>query len=267
MSGVSGEDGPSARLMEIAALVRKHGYVANEDLARTFNVAVQTIRRDIRRLADAGEVVRHHGGASAPSSVENIAYSERQILNHREKEAIGRRAAAEIPDGASLFINIGTTTEAFARSLIGRRGLRVITNNLHVASLLAGGDGCRVVVAGGAVRVRDGGILGLAAQSMLEQYRADYGVIGISGVDDDGTLLDFDPEEILASQTIRRHSRRVFLLADHTKFARRPLVRAGHINEATAFFTDAPPPAGIRDMLAASGVGLHVVDTNVRKRT
>ncbi|WP_173577622.1 DeoR/GlpR family DNA-binding transcription regulator [Acetobacter fallax] len=256
-----------SRQQAIAATVRKHGYVANEDLAQLFDVAVQTIRRDIRALDGAGEVVRHHGGASAPSSVENIAYAQRQILNRREKDAIGHCAADAIPDGASLFINIGTTTEAFARSLAGHRGLQVITNNLHVASLLAGGPDCRVVVTGGTVRVRDGGILGPDSLTMLGRYRADYGVIGISGIDEDGTLLDFDSDEIRASEQIRNNSRQIFLLADHTKFGRRPLVRAGHISEVSAFFTDCQPSPAICDVLAAAGVALHVAIPDVRKRT
>ncbi|MBB3881807.1 DeoR/GlpR family DNA-binding transcription regulator [Acetobacter oeni] len=257
----------ASRHRAIAVMVRKHGYVSNEELARVFDVAVQTIRRDIRGLDAAGEVVRHHGGASGPSSVENIAYSQRQILNRREKEAIGRSAAAAIPDGASLFVNIGTTTEAFARSLGGHHGLQVITNNLHVASLLAGGPDCRVVVTGGTVRVRDGGILGPDSLTMLGQYRADYGVIGISGIDEDGTLLDFDSDEIRASAQIRSNSRKVFLLADHAKFGRRPLVRAGHISEVSAFFTDRMPSAAICDVLSAAGVALHVAAPDVRKRT
>ncbi|NHN87245.1 DeoR/GlpR family DNA-binding transcription regulator [Acetobacter conturbans] len=255
------------RQQAIIAAVRRQGYVANEDLARLFDVAVQTIRRDIRTLDAAGEVIRHHGGASAPSSVENIAYSQRQIRNRREKDAIGELAAAAIPDGASLFVNIGTTTEAFARALAAHKGLQVITNNLHVASLLAGSEDCRVVVTGGTVRMRDGGILGPDSLSMLERYRADYGVIGISGIDEDGTLLDYDQEEIRASELIRANSRKVFLLADHTKFGRRPLVRAGNIAGVSAFFTDRTPPQSICDMLEENGVELVIANADVRKRT
>ncbi|MBV1838343.1 DeoR/GlpR family DNA-binding transcription regulator [Acetobacter estunensis] len=255
------------RHQAIIAAVRKQGYASHEELARHFDVAVQTIRRDIRILDAAGDVVRHHGGASAPSSVENIAYSQRQIHTRREKEAIGASAARAVPDGASLFINIGTTTEAFARALSGHRGLQVITNNLHVASLLAGGADCRVVVTGGTVRMRDGGILGPDSLEMLARYRADYGVIGISGIDGDGTLLDYDQEEIRASELIRANSRKVFLLADHTKFGRRPLVRAGSIVGVDVFFTDRRPPEPICDLLAEHGVELVIADMNVRKRT
>ncbi|MFT8718735.1 DeoR/GlpR family DNA-binding transcription regulator [Acetobacter sp.] len=256
-----------ARHQTIIDTVRRQGYVSNEELARLFDVAVQTIRRDIRTLDSLGEVIRHHGGVSAPSSVENIAYSQRQIRNRREKEAIGETAAAAIPDGASLFVNIGTTTEAFARALADHKGLQVITNNLHVASLLAGSEDCRVVVTGGTVRMRDGGILGSESLAMLGRYRADYGVIGISGIEEDGTLLDYDQEEIRASELIRENSRKVFLLADHTKFGRRPLVHAGNIAGVSAFFTDRMPPPAIRERLDEHGIELVIAGRDVRKRT
>ncbi|WP_010666711.1 DeoR family transcriptional regulator [Acetobacter aceti] len=267
--GDVGGDGSrtQARHQAIIATVKRQGYASNEELARLFDVAVQTIRRDIRTLDAAGEVLRHHGGASAPSSVENIAYPQRQIRNRSEKDAIGELAAAAIPDGASLFVNIGTTTEAFARALASHKGLQVITNNLHVATLLAGSEDCRVVVTGGTVRVRDGGILGPDSLTMLSRYRADYGVIGISGIDEDGTLLDYDAEEIRASELIRANSRKIFLLADHTKFGRRPLMNAGSIDGVTAFFTDRTPPAPICEMLAAHDVALVLVGDDVRKRT
>ncbi|MDG6093986.1 DeoR family transcriptional regulator [Acetobacter sp. AN02] len=254
------------RHQAIISEVCRRGYASHEDLARLSGVAVQTIRRDVRTLADAGLLIRHHGGAAAPSSVENIDYYDRKILDRSKKEAIGACAAAAIPDGASLFVNIGTTTEAFARALSGHARLRVITNNLHVASVLARDPECRVVVAGGTVRVRDGGILGPAALEVLEGYRADYGVVGISGIDEDGTLLDFDADEVRCARTIMRNSRHVFLLADHTKFSRRPLVRAGHISQVSAFFTDRPPPLPVREILEKSGVALHIAP-DVRKRT
>ncbi len=246
------------RRFRILKLVQQHGYATSEDLARELNVTVQTVRRDVNTMAAQGLLARHHGGASSLSPSENISYSDRQILNLREKEAIGRDAAQAIPNGASLFINIGTTTEAFAQSLRTHKALRVITNNIHVATLLAPAPECSLIITGGHVRLRDGGIVGPTAAAMIEQYRADFGVIGISGIDEDGTLLDFDADEINAAQAILRNARTVFLLADHTKFRRRPMARVGHITQVNAFYTDQPPPAGIRALLKEHDVKLHI---------
>jgi DeoR family glycerol-3-phosphate regulon repressor len=108
------------------------------------------------------------------------------------------------------------------------------------------------------VRGRDGGVVGPAATEMIDQYRVDYGIIGISGIDEDGALLDFDQDEIRAAQAIIRNARRTFLVADHAKFARRPMLRMGWISEVSALFTDLPPPEGIRAILEAGNVALHV---------
>ncbi|MFT9399065.1 DeoR/GlpR family DNA-binding transcription regulator [Acetobacter sp.] len=249
------------RRAQILQLVQQQGYAANEDLAKALHVTVQTVRRDVNSMAAEGLIARHHGGASALSSNENIAYSERQILNPKAKDAIGHAAANVIPDGASLFINIGTTTEAFARSLRNHRALRVITNNIHVASLLAPAPECTLIITGGTVRLRDGGIVGPAAAAMIEQYRADYGVIGISGIDEDGTLLDFDADEINAAQAIIRNSRTTILLADHTKLKRRPMARVGHLSEINSFYTDQPLPTALAKIVTEAGVDLHVIQS------
>ncbi|GEL01478.1 DeoR family transcriptional regulator [Swaminathania salitolerans] len=234
--------------------------MSNEDLAQTLGVTVQTIRRDLTHLADAGLLARYHGGASPSSSVENIAYTERRGLHSRAKDAIGAVAARLIPDGASLFINIGTTTEAFARALTGHRDLHVITNNLHVAAAFAGRRDFRTVIAGGLVRPQDGGIVGAGATESLSGFRAEFGVIGISGIEEDGTLLDFDLDEIQCARAIMRHARRVVLLADHTKFSRHPVGRVGDLSNIHDFVTDRLPQPEFCARLEAANVTLHIPD-------
>ncbi|MBS1069338.1 DeoR/GlpR family DNA-binding transcription regulator [Gluconobacter cerinus] len=250
------------RQEQIIRLVRSRGYVSNEDMAQQFDVAVQTIRRDIGFLAEQGLLTRHHGGATPNSTIENIAYNERQILNLKAKDAIGHCAASLIPDRSSLFINIGTTTEAFARSLGGHRDLRVVTNNLHVASLISGRPDFRTVITAGELRPKDGAILGSAAIETLDSFRTEFGVIGISGIADDGTLLDFDLNEIQCARTIIRNSRRVLLLADHTKFSRQPMGRVGGLADIDDLITDRPVSDAFQALLDAANVTLHIAQTS-----
>jgi DeoR family glycerol-3-phosphate regulon repressor len=245
----------------ILALVRRHGFVSIEALAQQLGVTPQTIRRDINELCSSAQLQRYHGGAGLPSSVENLAYSTRQVLCLEEKARIARAVAQEIPDHASLFINIGTTTEAVAQALMDHAGLRIITNNLNVASITSRNPEFEVIIAGGLVRSRDQGIVGEAAIDTIHQFKVDFGIIGISGIDADGTLLDFDYREVRVAQAIMANSRQVFLVADHTKFGRSPMVRLGHLSQLSAFFTDAPPPAVIRKLLADAGIALHVAET------
>src|SRR5688572_11194172 len=127
----------AARRADIVELVRRQGFVSTDALAQRFAVTPQTIRRDINALCEEAVLQRHHGGAALASSVENLAYPERQVLCIAEKRRLAALLASDIPDHASLFLNIGTTTEEVAKALLRHRGLRVITNNLHVAALLS----------------------------------------------------------------------------------------------------------------------------------
>lgn len=246
------------RRADIVELARRQGFVSVEALAHRFGVTPQTVRRDINALCAQAVLQRHHGGAALASSVENLAYPDRQVLCVEEKRRIARLVARHIPDHASLFLNIGTTAEAVARALLQHRGLHVITNNLHVAAILSPKSDFQVIVAGGVVRARDQGIVGEAAIDLIRQFRVDYGVIGISGIDLDGTLLDFDYQEVRVAQAIIANSRQVYLAADHTKFGRNALVRLGGIEEIDALFTDAPPPAALQRRLEQGEVTLHV---------
>jgi DeoR family glycerol-3-phosphate regulon repressor len=245
----------------VLATVHDLGTVTVEALAERFGVTLQTVRRDVKLLADAGLLARFHGGVRLPSSTtENIAYRQRQQLNDAAKRRIAAAVAAAVPEGASLFLNIGTTTESVARALLRHRGLRVITNNLNVAAILSDNPDCEVIVAGGLVRSRDRGIIGETTVEFIAQFRVDIGLIGISGIEDDGTLRDFDVREVKVAQAIIRASRQVWLAADHSKFNRPAMVEVGRLGQVDRLFTDRAPPPAFDPLLAEAGVACTVAD-------
>jgi len=250
--------GLNARQRQILELARANGTVVIDELAERFEVTPQTIRRDINQLCEDHLLERHHGGAGLPLGAENIGYEIRQVAFSEEKRAIGAAVAQDIPDRASLFINIGTTTEAVARALAAREGLKVITNNLNVARLLGPRSDFEVIVAGGVVRPTDLAVIGASAVDMINQFKVDYAVIGISGIDPDGSLLDFDYREVRVAQAIMRNARQTFLVADHTKIGRNALVRLGHVSQLAAFYTDQEPAESLRATLARADVRLCV---------
>jgi DeoR family transcriptional regulator, glycerol-3-phosphate regulon repressor len=246
----------AARREAIVQQVEERGFITVAALVKHFDVTPQTIRRDVNALDAEGLVSRFHGGAGPASSSQNVGYRLRKVLHLDEKRCIAQEVAARIPAGASLFINIGTTNEEVARALVKHSGLRVVTNNLHVASILLGAVDCEVTIAGGLVRNSDGGIVGEATIDLMNQFKVDYGIIGISGIDVDGALLDYDYREVRVAQTIMHNARRVFLAADHSKFGRPAMVRLSSITEVSAFFTDRAPPGAIQKLLSDSGVEL-----------
>ena len=226
------------RLPEILEIARETGKVAVEDLAAHFGVTVQTIRRDLSELAEDGRLDRVHGGAVLPSGITNLGYEERRSLNQPAKRAMARVCANDIPAGACVFLNIGTSTEAVARELLHHRDLMVVTNNMNVASILAPNIACEIIMAGGVLRRADGGLVGSLTTRMIAQFKFDYAVIGCSALDQDGDVLDFDFQEVTVSQTIIAQARQTFLVADHSKFQRHAPVRITSLAKIDRFYTD-----------------------------
>lgn len=250
---------PNPRQLTLLAAVQAQGSVTVEQLADKLGVTLQTVRRDVQRLANEGLLARFHGGVRVPSStIENIEYQQRENLNAEGKSRIARAVAAVVPNDCSLIINIGTTTEAIARALLRHSGLRVITNNLNVATILSANPRSEVIVVGGAVRGRDQGIVGEAAVDFIRQFKVDIALIGISGIETDGSLRDYDYREVKVSQTIIAHAREVWLAADISKFKRQAMVEVAKLSQIDRLFTDAPPPEPFPALLAEAQVRYDV---------
>jgi DeoR family transcriptional regulator, glycerol-3-phosphate regulon repressor len=248
----------SPRQQQILVLARASGNVGVDDLSAHFDVTPQTIRKDLNELCDARHLTRTHGGAMLSSGVENVAYESRRQIAAPEKQLIGRKAAALIPNNCSLFINIGTTTEEVARALVHHEGLLVITNNIHVATILSPVPKIEVIVVGGMVRKADGGIVGESAVDTIKQFKVDHAVMGVSAIDEDGALLDFDYREVRAAQAIIGNSRHVILVADNMKFMRSAPVRIGHMSDINVFVTDRLPPETVVELCAHKGVTIEL---------
>lgn len=247
------------RQQQIVEIAKQIGRVTVDDLAARFEVTPQTIRKDLNDLCGQRVLTRTHGGAILSSGVENVAYDARRVLAQAEKAKIGQYAAGLIPNNSSLLVNIGTTTEEVARHLVHHEGLLVITNNIQVAAILTPSPRIDVIIAGGMVRRSDGGIVGESAIEFISQFKVDRAVIGVSAIDDDGSLLDFDYREVLAARAIIKNARHVILVADAMKFTRTAPVRIGHISQVDCFVTDRPPPESIADICMHAGVALEIV--------
>ncbi|TLP43467.1 DeoR/GlpR transcriptional regulator [Cohaesibacter sp. CAU 1516] len=236
------------RHSDIMELAKRDGRVDVDGLAAHFDVTPQTIRKDLNVLCDHDLLERVHGGAIYKSGVSNYAYTARRSHAAAEKAAIGKAAAQLIPDNASLILNIGTTTEQVAEALVRHDGLMVITNNINVANILHNGSNAEVVVAGGMLRKSDGGLVGEATIDFIKQFKVDFAVIGVSSIDSDGSLLDYDYREVRIAQAILQHARKRILVSDSMKFERNAPVRIGHLADIDYFVTDRMPSEAIQTL-------------------
>ncbi len=248
----------SPRQNKILALAGKNGRVDVDDLSAAFNVSPQTIRKDLNLLCDRQLLQRIHGGAVVGSGIENVSYEARRLLAPDAKLAIGKRGAELIPDNSSLLINIGTTTEQVAHALKDHRGLLVITNNVNAVEIMKDFLGVELIIAGGQVRRSDGGIVGGAAVDFIRQFKVDYAVIGVSAIDEDGSLLDYDFREVRVAKAIIENARHVILVADSMKFERNAPIRIGHISKIDTIVIDSEPPQKFQAICREHGISMVI---------
>jgi len=233
------------RLPEILDIARSEGRVTVDGLATRFGVTAQTIRRDLAELDESGKLERVHGGAILRSGTVNIGYQERAALHAEEKRAIARACADAVPEGASVFLAIGTTTEAVARELRRHAGLMVVTNNMNAANILAENPDCQVIVTGGTLRRSDGGLTGPLTETAIRQFKVDIAVIGCSALDAEGDMLDYDVQEVGVSRALIAQARKAWLVMDHSKLSRTAPARIESLAVLDTLFTDRPLPAAL----------------------
>jgi DeoR/GlpR family transcriptional regulator of sugar metabolism len=248
----------------LLAMVGARGHMRIDELASRLGVSPQTVRRDIRKLSDGGFLSRFHGGAAQPSSVINVALEQRQATHVAAKRAIATAIAARITDRSTVFLASGTTVECAARALDARNELRIVTTSLRVAGFLYARRDFEVMVPGGRLRPQNAGIVGPLAEEFLRGFRADTLVMSAGAVDPDGTLLEYDVNEVAVMRIMMANAKQVLLAVDHAKFHASASVRLAGTAEVDALFTDEPPPAPLAALLAQQQVEVRVVPTDPR---
>lgn len=247
------------RREKIIALTRQQKNVSVEALVEKLGVSAQTVRRDINHLCDDNLLRRRHGGAERFERPLNVPYDLRAATNSRAKSAIGRAAAEMVPDGATVFISIGSTLMTIAEALRAKTRLTVVTNNLNVAMALSDEATNRIILPGGEMRLRDRDILGEQVVKMFASYRAEFGFFGVAGVADDGELLDFHTSEVQVREQIRMNSRTSVLTLDSTKFGRAAPAVGGNIADVDRIILDKRPDGEFAHILDGLKEKLQIV--------
>lgn len=231
----------SERQQEILALVRSDGVQQIDALARRYGLTAQSIRRDINGLCALGLARRIHGGVALPVLPHNTPVLARSRLNVESKRRIAARVAADIPDGATVFLGIGTTVYFTAEALQGHANLRVVTNNLDVAVMLGGVPGLELHVTGGLWRSNDHDVVGLEAVRFFEKFRATHAVVGAGALHPTSGVLDFSYEEGQITNAIIQNAHYRYLAADVTKWSSAAAVRVAPFSAFSCLVTDRLP--------------------------
>ncbi len=234
----------------IQQVVQERGGVSVGALAEMLGVSMQTIRRDLDILCDAQGLRRAHGRIELAEDRLNTPFDQRAGTNLVGKRAIAEVTAAQIPDGATLFISIGSTVLSVARALRRRKELTVITNNLSAAMTLSEELSNRIIVPGGEIRLPDRDFVGEEVVDFFARYRAEFAIFGTAGIDPEGGLLEFHQSEVRATEQMRRNAQSSVLVIDHSKFGRLAPAAGCHLSEIDTVICDRAPGAGFSELVA-----------------
>ena len=256
------------RQRDILTLAEEEGYVSVEGLAKTFEVTQQTIRSDINNFCDQDLLVRAHGGAFF-SKAHDYAYKSRKTLASNEKKDIADAVANIIPNSSSIVLgNIysaksGTTIEQVAQSLYAHKDLKVITNNINIVNIFTELNNAEIWLAGGKIRNPDSAVMGSDTADFIKQFKVDYAVVGVSAIDNEGALMDFDYEDVLVSKAIFNHCRKLILVADNFKFDSTAPMLLGNISEIDILVTNFEPPSEIIEICKSNKIEIIVASSTI----
>lgn len=243
---------------KLLQLVNDKGYYTVEELAEMLDVSTQTIRRDIKKLSEDRLVIRHHGGASSPATKTNLDYEVRRVSETEQKNAIAKRVAERIPDNSTVFITIGTTAEVIASHLLNKNNLQIITNSLRVANVLHSNKTFDVLIPSGKIKAFNGGIVGTEALDFVSNFRFDFLITSAGSIDIDGTLLEYDLNETLITQTVMKSARNVMVALDSSKFIPKGSIELGPISMASCLYTDAPISKELETIVLNGGTQIEI---------
>jgi DeoR family transcriptional regulator, glycerol-3-phosphate regulon repressor len=249
----------SKRHGEILSILGSEGTVSVLDLAERLQVSAETVRRDLRPLAERGAVVKMHGAVGLARWVGEAPFERRMRENAEAKQKIARAMAATIRSGQTVSIDTGTTTSFLARALVQHERLTVVTNSTDIARTLSGRGGTKVLLTGGSVNGDSGAVLGHDAIAFVRRVRVDHAVISAGAISADG-IMDFEPDEAAFAREVLATGRRRVVISDSSKFGRSALVKVCALDEVHELFTDAVPEAAMSGFLAQSGIKLRQTD-------
>lgn len=245
----------AGRHERICQMIAARGECSVEELAAALGVSGMTVRRDLQALAAAGKVIRTHGGAAMAERISfEFDFLSRVKEQQPAKEAIAATAARLVEEGESVLLDSGTTTLALSRALRGKKGLRIITTSLPIASQLQYDQEISVLLLGGYVRPGSPDLAGGLTEANLETLCADLAFVGADGIDARGAVYNQSPEVARMLAKMVAAARRVYVVADHSKLGRTALCRFGHLKDCAGLVTDAAADRSLVAKLERAGV-------------
>lgn len=229
-------------------------------LAKTLGVSDETIRRNIKTLQASGLVKKVHGGVSLVGlvSVVETPFQHRMDKSTAAKKALAAQVADLVENGASLFLDVGSTMTYVAQALQNHRDLYVVTNSITVAHTLTARNNNRIFMAGGELRALDGGVFGSDAVCFVERFNVKYAITSVAAINANAGFMLYDMQEADITCAALKRAQTCFVLADSSKFEKRAPVTIQKPQDIDMLITNAEPAPQTRSMLERHEIAVTV---------
>lgn len=222
------------RQIKILNMIQEDGSVQVEELAKELDVSPMTIRRDLEKLQKEGLIERCHGGAVSKTEV---AYADKSVKNHGQKERIAEKCAEFIREGTTVYFDAGTTTYEIAKRIMDMENMTVITNDLEIALLMKNSK-AELILCGGYVQKSTGSTLGYYTTQMIEDFRFDTGFFGAAAISREFHVLTPTTDKAFLKRQLVKQCQQSFLAVDDSKFNRQGMNRINRLADYTGIITD-----------------------------
>ena len=246
------------RRSQIIELINKKNTVSNNELMETFNISIETVRRDLAYLEEMGVIDRVYGGAVRKSYLKvEPEYFNREKENAGEKVDIAKKAESMISENDSVFFDIGTTVLLVAKNLDVNKKNTTFTNSLRTAIELID-KGINVVIPGGELRSGEYSLSGSLTENNMASFNIDKAIIGVGGITENG-ITDFVIKEASIRSQIIKNARTVIAVADYSKFNVRAICNICSLEEIDILITDKKAPKDLINLIEKKGVRVFIV--------
>lgn len=244
------------RQNRIEAIVRDRGAVTTGDLVERFEVSLETVRRDLLAMEQAGKLTRVHGGAVRRGDVKPFAgLAQRNRENSSEKEELALCAMQFISEGDVIGIDAGSTATFFARALKEHfSGLTVVTISLEVLEILRENAGIDVILCGGRFMRGENAFFGPLALEMLKSICVPKWFLFASTVSlEHGVCCNLEEYYSIHKQ-MEASAGQAYILADSSKFEQKSLLKLYDMNPKHIYVTDSGLPKELRTLYKENGM-------------
>jgi DeoR/GlpR family transcriptional regulator of sugar metabolism len=230
-------------------LLRKQPGIRVPEIARATGASEGTVRNDLNALEEGGFLTRMHGGAvlAEMSPKFGLSFGQRYLDHQAGKMAIARKVAGLVEDGASLLMDASSTVYYLASQLGNRNRLRVVTNGIDVARVLARNSTNTVVLMGGVVTSDGSSVTGSLSEHLIHDLHVQMAFVSCSGLSMERGLTDVLLEEAELKGKAMASAREVFALVDSSKLGKEDLTSFANLHQISHLYTD----SGISDEWAA----------------